>query len=428
MVWNRDGLMRRLLRLILTFGVLWAAGHADARTWSSRDGSSTVEAELVSVKNQSAYLEKGDGSVVAVPLDKLSEADLDHLLSLPEYQGYFHENPIPGMEDRSRWVVIRVDDPSKVGEVRRFGDLGWGVESMAFSPEGKFLAVGKMDRAVLVYDVDKSERVSSHTKLDQLGQIKCCTFTPDGDKLLTGGSEGRIQIWSVTADGRLAQGKAFVGHTGEVNTISVSADGKTAVSGGRGKTARIWDIEDARELFSVEGFEDNVCASFINRRGTQALACDDETLALIDMTSGEVLQTMKLGRGASQSVAISPNGAWVTVSDSYALRVWDIRSGKQLPKLQDDQIPWTAVFSQNGEYVLAGGRGKVTVWEVATQRRLHEFDTAGSYYVQTIAYSPDQRHFAAIPGSAGQDVQVFRLPAELARPATAEPAESNSAE
>ncbi len=34
----------------------------------------------------------------------------------------------------------------------------------------------------------------------------------------------------------------------------------------------------------------------------------------------------------------------------------------------------------------------------------------GVFYVQTLATSPDNKHAAAIPGSAGQDLQVFRLP------------------
>ena len=98
--------------------------------------------------------------------------------------------------------------------------------------------------------------------------------------------------------------------------------------------------------------------------------------------------------------------------------MWDIRSGHQQPTLQDNEIQWSARFLPNSKYILSGGRGKVNLWEVATQRKIYEFDAAGSGYVKTIACAPDNRHFAAIPSSAGQDLQVFRLPAEATNEAS----------
>jgi hypothetical protein len=47
-----------------------------------------------------------------------------------------------------------------------------------------------------------------------------------------------------------------------------------------------------------------------------------------------------------------------------------------------------------------------------SQKRIAVLATAGTYYVQCLAASPDNLHVAAIPGSAGQDIQVFRIPTE----------------
>lgn len=95
--------------------------------------------------------------------------------------------------------------------------------------------------------------------------------------------------------------------------------------------------------------------------------------------------------------------------------MWEIRSGKEFPPLQDREIQWTARFLPNSKYVLSGGRRKANLWEVATGRKIQEFDVAGGYYVQCLACSPDNRHFAALPGSAGQSLQVFRMPAEVGK-------------
>ena len=110
-------------------------------------------------------------------------------------------------------------------------------------------------------------------------------------------------------------------------------------------------------------------------------------------------------------MSVAPDGSRVVVQDLCALFLWDIRSGHQQPPLQDTEMQWSARFLPNSKHQLSGGRGKVNLWDVATQRKIYEFDTAGTGYLKTIACSPDNRHFAAIPGSAGQDIQVFRLPA-----------------
>jgi len=400
---------------IVTYTVLATTSLLVAREWTDKSGSSRVEADLVTVKNGKVYLEKEDGRTAAIPLELLSKEDVQYLLSLPECQAYFEEHPIPGIDrPKPDMGVIQVDDPDKVGEVRRFPDLGWGVKSLAFSPDGRLLAAGKMDRALMVFDVDKSTRTAFLEGLEGLEQVTCVTFTPDGRKLLAGGYRGRIQIWDVSPDGALTEAGRFVGHNKEVKTITVSADGRCVLSGGAEKMLRYWKLDTAAELFAIDGFDGAVKASFLTRGGKQGLGCDGQTLALIDIKQGKVIQKMELANRSANAVAIAPDGSSVIVNDMYALRMWDIRSGKEHPRLQEQEIQWFATFLPNSRYILSGGRAKTNLWEVATQRKLYEFDMAGTSYVQMIAASPDNRHFAAIPDSSGQTLQVFRLPAKIA--------------
>ncbi len=311
--------------------------------------------------------------------------------------------------------AVPQDAEGKEGEVCRFGDLGWGVESLAFSPDGALLAAGKLDRAVMVFDIDRKARSAFYDKLEGLGQVTCVTFAPDGAKLLSGGWSGRIQIWDVGTGGTLAEGKRFVGHSGAIRTIALSGDGKLVLSGGDEKKARAWELGSGRELFAIDGFNGAIKATFITKSGKQGLASDGETLALIDMKEGKAIQKMKLKSYAAQAVAISPDGTRVVVQDLYTLLMWDVRNGQQYPPFQDHEIQWSARFLPNGKYLLSGGRGKVNLWEVETQRKVYEFDTATAMYVKALAASPDGRHFAAIPNAAGQAIQVFRLPADLSR-------------
>ena len=49
------------------------------REWSDPSGKFRVQAELVSVRGDKVILEKADGSIVTVPIEKLCQADRDFI-------------------------------------------------------------------------------------------------------------------------------------------------------------------------------------------------------------------------------------------------------------------------------------------------------------------------------------------------------------
>src|SRR5436305_5484135 len=63
------------LSLGCLLGLIGLARVAAAREWADVTGKFKIEAELVAVRNGKVILEKTDGTVITVPLDKLSAAD-----------------------------------------------------------------------------------------------------------------------------------------------------------------------------------------------------------------------------------------------------------------------------------------------------------------------------------------------------------------
>ncbi len=410
--------MKNIRIVCLVIAVMASVASAGSREWADRSGKFHINATLVVVKEEKVYLEKADRKVVAVPLERISAQDLDYLQSLPETRAYFSEHPQPqsAVSAKAKMAVIHVSDPTTTGEVRRFKDMGWGVKSLAFSPDGRFLAAGKLDRAIYVFDVDKGIKVDSHEKLQDLGEVTCLTFAPDGRKLLSGGWSGRIQTWDVSEDGRLTEAKPFVGHGNAVKSICVSSDGNTVLSGDEKKMARAWNLHTCREQFAIEGFRWQVAACFLSRSAKQGVATDGQRIDLIDMVKGEVIQSMSLAKGICHSCAITRDGRHVACCDGYAMRVWEICTGNELPSCQGEQIQWAAAFTPNGKYLLSGVSGKVNLWEIATGRRLYEFDTKPNANVHSLAVSPDGIHFAAISSNSSDDLTVYRFPPEIREP------------
>jgi WD40 repeat protein len=147
--------------------------------------------------------------------------------------------------------------------------------------------------------------------------------------------------------------------------------------------------------------------------GRLGWATDGETLLGVDLKK-EKTSLAKLNRSwaSGQFAAFSPDSRWVAAGDQYNVRVWDLQSGKEQPMFEEDEIQWSGVFTPDGTRLITGGRGKISVWSMQSQKRIAVLATAGTYYVQCLAASPDNLHVAAIPGSAGQDIQVFRIPTE----------------
>ena len=65
---------------VLLITVAFRADNASAREWTDITGAFRIEAELVEYKDGVVRLRKTDGSIVSVPLAKLSKADQNYVL------------------------------------------------------------------------------------------------------------------------------------------------------------------------------------------------------------------------------------------------------------------------------------------------------------------------------------------------------------
>lgn len=85
------------LPIVLPAGLLLVALSTStaAREWSDITGNFRVEAELVAVRGDSVRLRRGDGRVISVPINKLSDRDRRHLQSLRSAK----QTPTPAAEE-----------------------------------------------------------------------------------------------------------------------------------------------------------------------------------------------------------------------------------------------------------------------------------------------------------------------------------------
>jgi WD40 repeat protein len=84
-----------------------------------------------------------------------------------------------------------------------------------------------------------------------------------------------------------------------------------------------------------------------------------------------------------------------------------LTTGRELPPLVSDEIQWCMRFTPDGSHLISGGSGKVNLWDVRTQKRIH-VQATGHGYIKSLAVSNDGSLLAA-PGSNGRNLHVFDL-------------------
>src|SRR5690606_3429386 len=136
--------------------------------------------------------------------------------------------------------------------------------------------------------------------------------------------KGMVAVWEVSSTGAMRHLGEFAGHTGEVTCLSISADGRYALSGGDDKLACYWEIASKRESGRLEGFEGRLKQCRILADGKTCLATDGATLLTLDLSSEKIKKSQLNHSWASgQFAAFSPDGRLAAVGDSYDVRIFD---------------------------------------------------------------------------------------------------------
>jgi WD40 repeat protein len=69
------------------------------------------------------------------------------------------------------------------------------VESVAFSPDDKYLASGSKDKTVKLWSVESQKEIT--TLQGHSSSVKSVAFSPDGKYLASGSDDKTVKLWSV---------------------------------------------------------------------------------------------------------------------------------------------------------------------------------------------------------------------------------------
>ena len=243
--------------------------------------------------------------------------------------------------------------------------------------------------------------------------VKSVSLSADGRYALSGSHDKTLKLWEVSTGQCL---RTFEGHSDDVNSVCLSADGRYALSGG-GDTLKLWEVSTGQCLRTFERHSNGVRSVSFSADGKYALSGgsisflsrgDDKTLKLWDVSTGQCLRTLKGHNDSVKSVSLSADGKYaLSGSDDKTLKLWEVSTGQCLRTFEGHSNGVRSVsFSADGRYALSGGSNTLKLWDVSTGQCLRTF-CGHNHYVNSVSLSADGKY--ALSGSFDETLKLWNI-------------------
>ncbi|MBC1224600.1 NACHT domain-containing protein [Nostoc sp. UCD121] len=275
-----------------------------------------------------------------------------------------------------------------------FAEAFGGVLSVAFSPDGKLLALSDTNGDIRLYQVSDWKQLlicKAHTNW-----VLSVVFSPDSNIFASGSTDHTVKLWDVSTGQCL---KTLCGHEHEIWSIAFSPDGQTLASASNDQRIKLWSVLTGKCLRTFLGHTSWVLSVIFSPDGQMLMSgSDDHTVKLWDINTGECLKTLQGHLDGIRSITVSPDGQMLASgSEDHTLKLWDLSTG-ECKKTLDEHTTWvlSIAFSPDGELLVSTSlNGTLILWSVNTNEYLRILQ-ASTGWLLSVAFSPDSRTLATI--------------------------------
>jgi WD40 repeat protein len=263
-----------------------------------------------------------------------------------------------------------------------------GVNVVAWSPDGRYLATGSAEwhnalrvwdtaswQPVFMNDPDPAQTTSRYSSLDSL------SWSPDGNYLAVG-LEGvttmglPVDSWAKVFSVGAWQNIASLVYPDGVTSVTWSLDSKqiafgTSVSPGTLASKVVawtpFGPQGAAQTPIVLAVQDDLVTTFTwSPDGARIATSSDEDVKVWDIANKRNTITLSGNSGTVESVAWSPAGNYIAAGSwDRTAKVWDVNTGRTVATFRHGDLVNSIAWSPNGELLASGSADhNVYIWSV----------------------------------------------------------------
>lgn len=308
-----------------------------------------------------------DGSLVAIggrALDVKNDTDAEMISLWSTEVGSLIKKFIIRKTD---FAVIRPDDSR----------TNYYIDTMAFSPDGKFLATGGSWGPIILWDVAKGSlaKVMGH------------------DASEVGKGSGRLK----------GKSRSMSESESEVSSLAFSPDGKTLCSGGHENDKIIlWDIETGKKLKTFtrdkSGTMFNVVYSTDGKKILAGIRSGNRPgIILCDVETGEI--TREIVSSDIGAVAFSPDNSLIVYGEGKKINYYDIQSEKVVRSFvtSDHRDNISAISMSPITSIFATGSSNIKIWDQASGSVIATVGDSSKKGLNSVILSSDGKTLVSVP-------------------------------
>lgn len=184
----------------------------------------------------------------------------------------------------------------------------------------------------------------------------------------------------------------FDSHSGVVNSVAITPDGRYGLSGSEDSSVKYWDLSTGKCIYTLVGHAGGVLAVDISNDGKYGVSGGggkgDGSIRLWNLTTGERIRIYQHGSGIS-NLRFSPDGksfASSAVSAKGSVTLWNIKSKKYVSSFKTKGYYTVSIcFSPDGNRIISGsniGNGAIEFWDLIKNKKIKEISKHNPNFLQ----------------------------------------------